>query len=156
MFVAASLLAATVFGLPDACVAGAHGTAALVTVHGFRDRTGNLRIAIYRANEEEYLESGRYVQRLDTPMTEEGDMTVCAPVPEAGRYAVFALHDRNENGKLDPFRDGVGMSQNPKFGLSKPKLEKVEIDLDGVTPITIQLNYLQGLSVRPWRDSQNR
>lgn len=158
MFIAASLLAATVFGVPDACTAGANGTAALVTVHGFRDRTGNLRIAIYRANEDEYLESGQYVQRLDTPMIEtgDGDVTVCAPLPEAGRYAVFALHDRNANGKMDPFRDGVGMSRNPKFGLSKPKLAVVETEISGIMPMTIQLNYVQGLSVRPWPEKNNR
>lgn len=135
---------------------GKTDAAVLVTVHGFRDRSGNLRIAVYRANEDEYLESGKYVQRLDTPVTEEGDMTVCAPVPGPGRYAVFALHDRNENGKLDPFRDGVGMSNNPKFGLSKPKLETVEIEINYVTPMSIQLNYMQGLSVRPWRGERNR
>ncbi len=156
MFIAASFLAAAVFGIPDACAPGATGTAALVTVDGFRDRTGNLRIAIYRAIEDEYLESGKYVQRLDTKVTEDGAMTVCAPVPGPGRYAVFALHDRNENGKMDPFRDGVGMSNNPKFGLSKPKLDMVEIDLGGVTPMSIGLNYLQGFSVKPWPDRKNR
>jgi uncharacterized protein (DUF2141 family) len=152
----AILAAATIFGLPAACQPGSDATAALVTVHGFKDRQGNLRIAIYRAKEDELLASGRYVQRLDTPLTPTGDMTVCAPVPEAGAYVVTVLHDRDTNGKLSPFRDGVGFSRNPKLGLAKPRVEAVQIRLDGVTPLRIQLNYLQGLKVAPVRSKQSR
>jgi uncharacterized protein (DUF2141 family) len=147
---ALALLSAAVFGIAAACAPGGDATAALATVHGFRDRTGNLRIAIYRANEEEFLASGRYVQRIDTPLTASGDMTVCAPVPGPGEYVVVALHDRDANGKLNPFHDGAGFSRNPKLGLSKPKVAKVQIRLDGVTPMSIELNYLQGLRAAPW------
>lgn len=151
----AILAAAAVFGIPQACAPRADAPAALVTVHGFKDRQGNLRIAIYRANEEELLASGRYVQRLDTPVTPGGEMTVCAPVPQAGDYVVTALHDRDANGKLSPFRDGVGFSRNPKLGLAKPKVEAVNIRLDGVTPLRIELNYLHGLKVAPVRSTQS-
>lgn len=152
----AILATAAIFGLADACQPGAEGAAALVTVHGFKDRSGNLRIAIYNAREDELLASGRYVQRLDTPLTPSGEMTVCAPVPAAGDYVVTALHDRDTNGKLSPFADGVGFSRNPRLGLSKPKVDAVKVRLDGVSPMRIELNYLQGLSVRPVRSKQSR
>ncbi len=148
--------AAAVFGLAAACAPGGSTTAALVTVDGFRDRDGNLRVVIYRAREDEFLASGKYAQRIDTPMTPAGSMTVCAPVPEAGDYVVVALHDRDANGKLGPFHDGAGFSRNPKLGLSKPKIDKVVMRLDGVTPVTITLNYLQGLKPQPWRGKQTR
>jgi uncharacterized protein (DUF2141 family) len=152
----AILAAAAVLGLPEACTPTAGQAAALVTVHGFKDRLGKLRIAIYRAKEDELLASGRYVQRLDTQVTASGEMTVCAPVPEPGNYVVTALHDRDANGKLSPFRDGVGFSRNPKLRLAKPKVEAVNIRLDGVTPLRIELNYLQGLKVAPVRSKQSR
>jgi uncharacterized protein (DUF2141 family) len=151
-----AMLAATVFGLPDACAAGSGQAAALVTVHGFKDREGKLRIAIYRAREEELLASGLYVQRLDTPVTQGGEMTVCAPVPAAGDYVVAALHDRDANGKFGAFRDGVGFSRNPKLGLAKPKVAVTQVRLDGITPMRIQLNYLQGLRVAPVQPKQTR
>ncbi len=149
MSLTAVLLAAALFGLPDACAPGAEGPAARVTVHGFKDRVGNLRIAIYPANDADFLAPARYVQRLDTPVTPEGEMTVCAPVPTPGDHVVVALHDRDSNGRLSPFRDGAGFSRNPRLGLAKPKVEAVKVRLDGITPMRIQLNYLQGLAVRP-------
>jgi uncharacterized protein (DUF2141 family) len=144
-----ALLSAALFGLPAACAPGAPGPAALVTVEGFKDRAGQLRIAIYPANEADFLAPARYVQRLDTPLTAGGSMTVCAPVPAPGDYVVVALHDRDRNGKLGPFRDGAGFSRNPKLGLAKPKIETVRVRLDAVTPLSITLNYLQGLRPAP-------
>lgn len=156
MLLTAFLAASAVHGLPAACAPGAGPAAALVTVHGFRDRKGNLRIAIYNAREDELLASGRYVQRLDTAVTPGDEMTVCAPVAQAGDYVVAALHDRDANGKLGPFSDGVGFSRNPRLGLAKPKVEAVKVRLDGVTPMRIQLNYLQGLRVAPVQPKQSR
>ncbi len=144
-----AILAAAVFGVPDACTATGGLPAALVTVHGFKDREGNLRIAIYRAREDELLASGLYVQRLDTPVTPGGEMTVCAPVPAAGDYVVAALHDRDADGSLGVFRDGVGFSRNPRLGLARPKVAVTQVRLDGVIPMRIELNYLNGLRVGP-------
>lgn len=151
MIATLALLSTAVFGTAEACTAQAQGTAALVSVHGFKDRDGNLRIAVYPAKEEDFLVGGRYTQRIDTPMTEAGSMTVCAPVKKPGKYIVVALHDRNADGKMNPFSDGVGMSRNPQLGLSKPKISLVEVQLNGVTPMNIRLNYLQGLQPRPWQ-----
>jgi uncharacterized protein (DUF2141 family) len=151
-----ALLSAALLGVPGACAPGAAGPAARVTVHGFKDRKGQLRIAIYPATDADFLASGRYVQRLDTPMTPDGEMTVCAPVPAAGDVVVVALHDRDANGKLHPFRDGAGFSRNPRLGLSKPRIEAVQVRLEGVTPLRIELNYLQGLRPAPWRARQSR
>jgi uncharacterized protein (DUF2141 family) len=154
MAAAFAFLAAAVLGLADSCAPGVSpsGTtapAARVTVHGFKDRIGNLRIVIYPATDADFLAPARYVQRLDTKVTPEGEMTVCAPVPAAGDHVVVALHDRDSNGKLSPLRDGAGFSRNPRLGLSKPKVHTVKVRLDGITPLRIELNYLQGLRVAP-------
>ena len=155
MFATLALLAASVAGIPQACAPGAPGPAALVTVHGFKDRVGNLRVAIYPANEEDFLASGRFVQRLDTPVTPSGTMTVCAPVPSAGPHIVAVLHDRDANGKFGAFRDGVGFSRNPRLGLAKPKISSVTVDLQGVKEMSVELNYMHGLRPSPVREPHN-
>ncbi len=156
MFATVALAAAAILGQPESCSTHMSGPAVLTTVHGFRDRRGRLRIVIYRANDEELLASGKYVQRIDTEMTASGEMTVCAPVAEPGDYVVVALHDRDSNGRLSPFSDGVGFSRNPTLKLSKPKAASTAIRIEGVTPLRIELNYLKGLRPRPWREQQSR
>jgi uncharacterized protein (DUF2141 family) len=156
MLALAALAAVALSGVPEACAQGAPGPAALVTVHGFRDRAGQLRIAVYPANTDDFLAPARYAQRLDTPLSAAGEMTVCAPVPGPGRYILVALHDRNADGRLSPFRDGVGFSRNPRLGLAKPPIAAVEVQLDGVHPFRIELNYLQGLRPAPVRAPRTR
>ncbi len=156
MFATALLLATSVFGVPQACTHGASGPAALVTAHGFKDRRGNVRVAVYPANEEDFLASGKYVQRLDTPVTPSGSMTICAPVPIAGPYIVAVLHDRDANGKFGAFHDGVGFSRNPKLGLAKPRISAVTVQIDGVTEMSVELNYMHGLRPTPVREMRSR
>lgn len=137
---------------PDAaaCRAGSAGPAALVTVHGFRDRQGQLRIQDYTGEDGEYLATGKYLRRHDLPMTAAGDMTVCLTLPTPGRYVVVALHDRDSNGKLSIWSDGIGFTNNPRLALSKPAPEKTLFTAGpGVTPVRIVLNYLRGFSARP-------
>lgn len=129
---------------------GTGGNAALVTVQGFKDRRGRLRVQYYRGTPEEFLVSGRYLNRAELAVTAAGDMTVCLPLTGPGRYAVVALHDRDSNGKLSVWSDGVGFSRNPRLGLAKPAAEATLIDFTAaVTPVRIVLNYRRGLSVRP-------
>jgi uncharacterized protein (DUF2141 family) len=133
-----------------ACRPGAGGTAALVTVHGFKDRKGQLRVQNYRGTKEEYLVEGHYLHREQMPVTAEGDMTVCLPLPGPGAYVIIALHDRDMNGKLSVWSDGIGFSRNPRLGFAKPHPEATLYSFqEGVTPIRIVLNYRRGLSVRP-------
>ena len=66
---------------------------------------------------------------------------MCVALPGPGRYAVGVLHDRNGDGKLNPFRDGFGVSNNPRLGLSKPNVAKVGFDAGvGVTSLVIKVS----------------
>jgi len=130
-------------GGPDAaaCAPGAAGSALRVRVHGFEERDGSVRVSTYRATEAEWLVRGKYVRRIDIPVPASGDLEVCVALPGTGRYAVGVLHDRNSDGKLNPFRDGFGVSNNPRLGLSKPKVERVAFAAGaGVTPIAIKVS----------------
>lgn len=133
------------------CRPGAGGAAALITVTGFKDRDGRLRIQNYRGGKDEYLASGKYLRRQEMDMATSGEMTVCLSLPGPGQYAIVALHDRDRNGKLSVWSDGIGFSNNPRLALAKPGPEKTLHEFGpGVTPIRIVMNYRRGLlSVGP-------
>jgi uncharacterized protein (DUF2141 family) len=139
------------------CADDAKGPAVLVTVSGYKDRKGQTRFELYAAKDGEFLtntkkliEAGKVFERVDVPTAADGDMSVCLPVREPGTYAVIALHDRNNSGKLDPFSDGVALSRNPKLRLAKPKAAEVAIVIgQEVKPVRMTLNYMSGLSVGP-------
>jgi uncharacterized protein (DUF2141 family) len=135
----------------EACRPGAPGPAALVRTYGFKDRTGNLRVQLYSDDPIEFLESGKKLLRVEVPVTPAGDMSVCVPLPQMGSFAIVVLHDRDANGKLSIWSDGVGFSNNPKLALRKPQHEKVAFSAgSGVTLLDVVLNYRTGLlSVRP-------
>ncbi|KAB7646443.1 DUF2141 domain-containing protein [Polymorphobacter fuscus] len=133
-----------------ACAPGAAGPAALVRVSGLKDREGRLRLQYYSDDPKTFLASGAFIRRQEVPMTPYGDMVLCITVPAPGAYAFVVLHDRDEDGKLSIWSDGVGFSNNIKLALAKPKLAPILYTVGpGVTPIHIIMNYRRGLSVRP-------
>ena len=142
------------------CAAGASGTSVLVTVTGFKDRAGNLRVELYPANDADFLApgsrlraEGKLFDRIDLPMPLSGDAAVCVALPATGEYAISVLHDRNANGKLNPFSDGYGFPNNPRLGLSKPKVALATFKAnEGGNSLRIVLNYWTGFAARPLRD----
>jgi uncharacterized protein (DUF2141 family) len=133
-----------------ACLAGAGGQAALVRVSGFKDRVGRLRLQFYSDDPKTFLASGTYIRRQEVAMTPAGDMVLCIAVPVPGDYAFVVLHDRDSDGRLSIWSDGVGFSNNPRLALAKPKVGPMLVHIaDGVTPIPIVMNYRRGLSVGP-------
>ena len=128
---------------PDAaaCVQGT--TALRVHVGGFRDRVGLLRVSTYAASPETWLVPGKFVRRIDMPVPPTGEVDVCVALAAPGRYGVAVLHDRNGDHHANIFSDGGGFSNNPRFGLSKPAVERVAFGAGaGVTTISIMLKYL--------------
>ena len=122
-------------------------TNVLVTVRGFKDRKGNLRIELYSDKEDEFIVEN--LGRVEVP-TPGGEPTLCLPVPSPGTYTVGVLHDRNENGRLNVFSDGYGFSNNPKLGWSKPDVKKAVISVGpGTSAIIVILNYFRRGTARP-------
>ena len=71
-------------------------------------------------------------------------------MPRPGAYAFVVLHDRDSDGRLSIWSDGVGFSNNPRLALAKPKVGPMLVEIgEGVTPIPIVMNYRRGLSVGP-------
>jgi uncharacterized protein (DUF2141 family) len=157
-FAAAAVLAAAPAGAqaalgPDAaaCRAGSDRPAVLVNVDGFKQRTGNLRVQLYSGNPSEFLARGKWLRRIDLPVTASGPMRVCVAVPEAGRYAIAVRHDLDGSGSSG-WNDGGGFSRNPRLALPNPRPRHQDVVFavgSGVQPINVVLNYRFGLSIRP-------
>lgn len=138
---------------PDAaaCSPGANRPAVLVSVNGFKNRVGKLRIQLYGGDPSQFLARGRQLKRIDLPVTRAGGMNVCVAVPSAGTYAIAVRHDADNNGKTN-WNDGGGFSNNPRLSLLKLKpnhrLAAVTVGR-GVKTVPVVLNYRSGLSIAP-------
>ncbi|HEX8449020.1 MAG TPA: DUF2141 domain-containing protein [Allosphingosinicella sp.] len=138
---------------PDAaaCSPGANRPALLVSVNGFKNRVGKLRIQLYGGNPADFLERGKKMKRIDLPVTRAGAMNVCVAVPSAGTYAIAVRHDADANGKSG-WNDGGGFSNNPKLSLLKlkPSHRATAVRVGpGVKTVPVVLNYRSGLSIAP-------
>ncbi|WP_347302827.1 DUF2141 domain-containing protein [Croceibacterium sp. TMG7-5b_MA50] len=127
------------------CRAGA-GPAVNITVSGVKSGGGTLRVQLYRGIRADWLESGRWVNRIELP-ARAGTMQVCMPVPVAGTYAIAIRHDINNNGKTDLTTDGGGMSNNPSiniFNLGRPSYTRTAFPVAAgeVKAITITMKYM--------------
>lgn len=120
------------------------GPAVRVNVSGIRSAQGNIRVQIYRATEADWLQSGRWMYRIEVP-AQAGNMSFCLPVPAEGSYAVAVRHDVNGNGSTDLRTDGGAMSNNPAlnlFNLGRPSVRRTAFNVSGVTTININMRYM--------------
>lgn len=128
---------------PSLCSGAA--PAVLVTISGVKSSAGKIRVQLYRATASEWLEKGKWINRIEVP-ARAGTMTVCLPAPAAGSYGVAVRHDINGNGNTDLSTDGGGMSNNPSinvFNLGKPSYKKVAFDVGkSARPISITMKYI--------------
>jgi uncharacterized protein (DUF2141 family) len=162
LFLSAALFAAalTVPALPAeaalgpdaaACSAGANRPAMLVSVNGFKNRVGKLRIQLYGGDPKTFLERGAKLKRIDLPVTRAGAMNVCVAVPRTGTYAIAVRHDADANGKTN-WNDGGGFSGNPKLSILKlkPSYRSAAVAVGGgVKVVPVVLNYRSGLTIAP-------
>lgn len=125
------------------CAPGA-GPAIRVTVNGVKSSTGKIRAQVYNATRDDWLEKGRWLNRIEIP-ARQGRVTLCIPVPSTGAYAVAVRHDVNNNNKTDISEDGGAMSNNPSiniFNLGKPGVDKTRFNVGrGVSTISITMKY---------------
>lgn len=136
------------------CESGASAPAVLLTVTGFKDNVGQLIVKAFRASEDDFLKSGKYLIKYAVPVPASGNATVCVPLSGNHQtYALSVLHDRDGDGKTDLWSDGFGVSNNPKLKMSKPPVSQVAFKVpNSVGTMDIVLNYVSGLNVKPIRE----
>lgn len=121
------------------------GPAVRVNVTGIEPGGGTIRVQLYRGTKADWLQSGRWLYRIETP-AKAGSMTFCLPAPAAGTYGVAVRHDVNGNGKTDLRTDGGGMSNNPSINilnLGKPSYTKTAFEVGNeVKTISIRMRYM--------------
>ncbi|MDG6079382.1 DUF2141 domain-containing protein [Erythrobacter litoralis] len=119
-------------------------SAVWVTLTGIKESKGTIRVQSYRGTKEDWLESGRWIYRMEAP-AKAGTMRFCMPLPGAGTYGIAVRHDVNGNGDTDIFTDGGAMSNNPSlniFNLGKPSYKKTRFDVGNrAESITLQMRY---------------
>jgi len=129
------------------------GPALMVEVVGLKDRTGKLKVEVYPGVEGDFLEddnklvmAGKTFRRIEGPVPADRTPHICVRIPGPGRYAVTVLHDRDSNHRFNWQHDGIGFSNNPHLGWSKPRADTVAVSAGaGVTPLRIVLNYRNGV-----------
>lgn len=112
---------------------------------------GHLRVQAYGADPALFLKKGKWVRRVDVPITGRSSAQVCLALPSAGRFAIAVRHDANANRKSD-WNDGGGFSRNPKLSLLRlrPAFEDVAIAVPrGTLHLRVIVNYRRGLSIGP-------
>ncbi|HEY1604703.1 MAG TPA: DUF2141 domain-containing protein [Allosphingosinicella sp.] len=137
---------------PDAPVCNGGRPAVLVSVNGFKARTGNLRVQLYGPDPKAFLAHGGRLRRIDVPVTAAGPMSVCVAVPHPGTYAIAVRHDVNGDDARHDWTDGGGFSNNPHLSLLhlKPSLGEAAIGVGGgVKAIGVTLLYRHGFSIGP-------
>jgi uncharacterized protein (DUF2141 family) len=129
----------------DAAKCRGGGPAVQITVTGVKASRGTLRVQLYRATRADWLETGRWLNRIELP-ARGGTMSICMPAPGPGTYGIAIRHDVNGNDETDLTQDGGGMSNNPSinvFNLGKPSYSKVAFTLGReVKPMTIRMRYM--------------
>ena len=134
----------------DADVCRAGHPSILVNLTGFKQRTGNIRVALY-GNPNTFLERGQTLRKVNVPVTPRGPMRVCIAVPHPGVYAIAVRHDVNGDNHSD-WSDGGGFSRNPRLSLLhlRPSFGDVAVNVgQGVLGVNVVLNYRFGLSIHP-------
>jgi len=120
------------------------GPAVWLHVTNIASSTGMMRVQLYRATKSDWLEKGRWLNRIEIP-ARAGAMSICMPVPSAGSYAIAIRHDKNNNNDTDITIDGGGMSNNPSiniFNLGRPGIDKTRFSIGNeVKPMSIRMRY---------------
>ena len=102
-----------------------------IEVQGIASSTGQLRVALYRAEGFPHEEDALAVQALSITGPEMsvtfGDLT-------PGRYAVIAYHDEDGNGRMNRFlgmipTEPYGLSNNPTLS-GPPKFEQAAVSVE--------------------------
>jgi uncharacterized protein (DUF2141 family) len=137
---------------PDAPACSEGRPAVLVSVNGFKVRSGRLRVQLYGNDPNSFLAKGAKLRRIDLTVTPTGPMNVCVAVPHPGTYAIAVRHDVNGDNSRGDWSDGGGFSNNPSLSLFhlKPSLGQTAINVGGgVKAISVTLLYRHGLSIGP-------
>jgi uncharacterized protein (DUF2141 family) len=144
---------AGVLGSDSAACLGGGGPAIRVNVDGLKDRSGELKLELYPATDQDFLKDdrdlikeGKFFRRVRVPTPATGSIAMCIKVPTPGTYALLFTHNRDGKNKFNFWADGAGFPSNARLGRSRPKLGMATITVpNGLVTTDIRAQYLRGL-----------
>lgn len=144
------------------CGAGGTGPEISVSIEGFKDRRGLVRVELYPANDVDFLADDAVLiaahkpfRRIEQRVPSSGPVAVCIRASSAGPVALVVLHDRNADRRFAVLVDGVGFGGNPRLRWARPRAADAEIVVPSQgTRVRIDLNYWRGLGMRPAQVSE--
>lgn len=117
-----------------------------IEIDGFKNSKGQVCVSLFASSQGFPNNRDRVLQRQCTKITENAVKVTFGKL-KAGNYAVAAIHDENNDLRLN--RNGIGMptegfgfSRNPEVSTSAPKFNDAAFLIAGPnTNIQIQLKY---------------
>ena len=142
-----------------------------VDVQGIQSESGAIMIGIYdsAAGFRSAIKRSAQAGLLNDPLrvaglalrAQVGERSVILPQLPAGRYAIIAFHDANDDGKLNetPWgvpTEGYGFSNNATVFLAAPTFDAAAFDVgpDGAIDMPISLAYPRGQAHAPQDEDQ--
>jgi uncharacterized protein (DUF2141 family) len=149
-FVLSICLAATIFAAAPAfagdATKDAAGHALRVNLIGLRSSNGKVHCTLYDQPDAFPDDDSKALKEGDAPIKNESATCTFTDV-SAGKYAIVAYHDENDNGKFDENafgmpEEGYAFSNNIKPTFSKPDFRECAFDYrGGDESITISMIY---------------
>lgn len=128
------------------CSGAPNDVVLLIAVTGVRNANGSVSVNLYPDSPDDFMKKGKWVERLRVP-ARAGEVTVCMPVPQSGRYAVSLFHDENGDRRLGRNwigipNEGYGFSRDAPTPLRLPHFEEAAIQTaPGVNRLQIKMRY---------------
>lgn len=126
-------------------LAAARATDLTVTINGTRNANGSVATGIFN-NEGSFPKPVSAFASFRIKAT-QGHVSFTVHNLPAGRYAVTAYHDENDNGKLDADvtglpTEGYGVSNDARETLSPPRWDKASFEVGEQTKlVTVNIQY---------------
>lgn len=115
---------------------------------GLRNDKGKVSLALYNKKEGFPTNARKALRTASVRPTSRTAVVTLNGLPP-GEYAVVAMHDENENGKLDTGlmgipKEGWGASNNPRVLTRAPTFEEAKFRLDANRQqLTVKMRYLR-------------
>jgi uncharacterized protein (DUF2141 family) len=116
-----------------------------LTLDGLRSSKGSVRLCIWRDSEgfpDCRKNSSVIHEAVPAAPVVELDLAILPP----GDYGISAMHDENDNRKLDKSfiglpTEGVAFSNNARIRFGPPRFEQVRFNVDGDARHTMHMRY---------------
>ena len=114
-------------------------------LEGLRSSKGSVRLCIWR-DAEAYPDCARSSSALRQVAPAKAVVDIDIVLPADGDYGISAIHDENDNNRLDKSfigmpTEGVAFSNDAKIRFGPPKFDKVRFAVAGEASHTMHMRY---------------